>query len=174
MNPIEEIKKELENKTPQEILNHYKDKDMKPFDRLNYAYVRVRMIVDFMKVIDNHGGELMEPGNQVAHHLNQRGKGIKPSQMLNEYIVQEISSFYTLVFGYQKQNPELPSAPDYWLKLKEFRNSIPGHLDNDHNLKDLNDWCSVYEMIDEIKLPEIIADFEERYKKCVSILGDKI
>ena len=49
---VEEYKKMIESMTEEEIKAHFKSQPMKKYDRLNYIYVRVNQLLDFMKVID--------------------------------------------------------------------------------------------------------------------------
>ena len=168
----EEYKQMVGAMTEDQIKEHYKNQPMKKFDRLNYIFVRVIQLLDFMKVIDNNANQLTTPVSKAVVELAK--KGIRPSQFLYEYVMQEISSFYTLAHGYKNQGIQLPKIPDYWKLLKDFRNSIPGHMDKDEKLKTTKDWFEKYESVDNLNTDKIIVEFEDYYNQCVRILGKDI
>ncbi|MBI5123465.1 hypothetical protein HZA75_06430 [Candidatus Roizmanbacteria bacterium] len=169
---VEEYKKMIGAMTEEEIKVYFKSQPMKKYDRLNYIFVRVTQLLDFMKLIDNNASQLTTPASKAVVGLAK--KGIRPSQFLYEYVMQEVSSFYTLAYQYKKEGAKLPEVPDYWGKLKDFRNSIPGHMDKDEKMKTTREWFEKYESIDNLNTEKIISEFEDYYKQCVKILGKDI
>lgn len=172
MEDIEQLQRKLESMTTEQIKDYYKNQPMKKYDRLNYIYIRITQLLDFMKVIDKNADQLITPASKAVIGLSN--KGVRPSQFLYDYVVQEISSFYTLAHKYIMDGAQLPKIPDYWKKLKDFRNSIPGHMDNKEKLKTTKEWFEKYESVDKLNTTRIIKEFEKYYKECVKILGENI
>lgn len=169
---IEEYKQMIDVMTEENIANYYKNQHMRKYDRLNYIFVRVKQLLDFMNVIDTNFNQLKSPANQATVELIK--KGIRPGGLLYEYIILEISSFYTLVHKYKMEGAQLPEIPSYWKTLKVFRNAIPGHMDKEEKIKTSKEWFEKYELIDGLNILRIITEFEKYYIDSVKLLGEDI
>jgi len=160
------------NMTEEEMRDYLKKGKMRKYERLNYAYVRVHMLLDFMNIIDKHASELKSPGSVV---VVESGKKIRPSQTIYEYIILEITSFYNLVREIkEEENLSLPELPDYWRTIIDFRNQITGHLDKEGRLKTVREWVEKYEEVDQIGVEKIIFDFNKAYWECHNLLKGNI
>ena len=155
--------------TEKEIVDYLTNKPMKKYERLNYSFIRVHMLIDFINVINTNASQLKFPANKKAV---ETGK-ILPGGLLYEYVIQEISSFYTLIYQYKKEGINLPEIPEDWKKLSDFRNTIPGHLDKEKKLTTRTAWMDEYAEMQQM-IPKVIADFEKYYRECVKILGEEI
>lgn len=154
-----------------EIKNYLSKSPMRKYERLNYAYVRVDLLLDYIKVIKEHKKELQSPGNKV---LVSSGHKFNPTS-LYEYIILEITSFYDLLKGIKKKErlDELPDLPPYWTAIRDFRNQITAHLDKKGKFKTTAEWMEQYAKVDKIGTTKIVNQFKKDYYKTLKILeGD--
>ena len=157
-NTAKEFDELFKNHT-QELLNILKKLPTPREHNLDESYHNVRMLIDFMEVIIKHKDELNYPIN-VA--IVQRG--FNPTAIFLDYIILEISSFYTNAEILRGNGSSLPDPPDYWSILKEFRDS-KAHRDKKHKLKTLADHTALLKKIDSIGLLKIVEDFIEYNRK---------
>lgn len=152
-----------------QIKEYVRKSPMGKYDRLKFAYVRVDMLLDFMRVIRNHKSELQSPGIKV---IVESGKEIDPADLLNEYIILEITSFYSLLRKIKEKErlDELPNMPEYWDIIINFRNQITAHLDKYGRIKDNSEWMEQCENVDKIGMTKIVEQFKKDYFKCIELL----
>lgn len=149
----------------EELIESIRKNPIKKYDRLDFLYVRISVLLDYVMVIKDNASQLKEPANIAIIKA-----GLHPAQQLIEYVVQEISSFYTLAYKYsQISEIPFPKFPDYWKTLKDFRNKIPGHLDDRGELKTGEDWLEIYKGISKIGVVKIISDFLIFYNEYVKL-----
>lgn len=165
------IRRDYKNKTIDEVLKVLSDKPMKKYERFNFSINRVTMLEDFADLINNHQDELKHLGVKAIQSMKEE---VLASQLLGEYIILEIWSFYDYLLKIKKtENIQLPELPIYWETIKKFRNQIIAHLDKDERLKTLKEWIKQYEEINKIGMPKIIKDFKQIYNKCYNLLKTK-
>lgn len=127
---------------------------------LDTSYINVMMLIDFMEVIEKNSNQLKN-----SFSLEHLKKHVKPSAILVDYIMLEISNFYSKVHKMKKEGSLLLELPSYWEIIRDYRNLMPGHRDKDHELKTLADYTSSIKILDSIGIPKIVDDFIEYYKK---------
>lgn len=164
----QEILIKLKSLGEKEFIDYCEKLPMKKYFRLSYSHEIVMKMLDFISVIDKNKEQLKQSGNKA---VVESTTVFRPSQCLFEYIVSEISAFYTNAYQYIKQGENLPQIPDYWMTLKDFRNAMPGHRDNQNNFKVIADWMLAHKKVDSIGTEKIIKDFEDYFQECVKILG---
>ena len=130
---IERNKDNYNKMTSEEIKQHLKGKKLQSSSRLDFCYVRVRILLDYINVLNNHFDELKEPANVVLKD--------KKFNILNEYILLEICSFYQLIYN---ENILKRFIPTYFKVIKDFRNKIVAHMDKDMKLSSTDDWIKKY------------------------------
>ena len=128
---------------------------------------KVNCMVDFINII----GELGIDAFSVKYNHETKEAGYNPAFFLNDYIILEISNFYTLV--HQEKGIDFPKAPEYWEKIKDFRNAIPGHADKEKKFRTNKDMLSVLNPLDEIGMGNILRDFNEYFTNCMKLLQKK-
>lgn len=121
---------------------------------------KVNSLIDFINII----GKLKSEDFGVWHTRVVKESGGEPEAFLNEYVVLEISNFYTL--AHLEKSVKLPEPPEYWEKLKVFRNAIPAHADKEMGFETFEDLEKLYDTIDEIGMPKILYDFHIYFIKC--------
>lgn len=166
------IDRDYKGKTGEEVLEILKKRIMRKYERFNFSYQRVILLEDFADIINNHQKELKVLGGKAVNAMKE-GE-VLPSQLLGEYIILEIWSFYDMLREIKSQEKrDLPELPEYLELLKNFRNQVVAHLDKDGRFRSLNEWIEQYEKINKIGLPKIVQDFKEIYFKCCnSLKGD--
>lgn len=172
----EEIIKRLEELSEEEFINYCKSLPQQKYFRLSYSFEVVMKLLDFINVINKHSTDLQWPGNKKVVEATNN---FKPSQCLYEFIILEISTFYTNAS--QHLNEGFPEIPHYWEILKKFRDAMPGHRDNKQQFKIIADWMSIYRKVDNINssgierwdsltegmkgMDKIMADFKNYFKE---------
>lgn len=121
---------------------------------LDIAYHRVALLLDFMELIDSSSNQLK---NEISLAYLQRNG--KPSIILFDYVLLEISSYYSKIYSMKQKGAKFPDLPDYWGTLKEYRNICPGHRDKNHELKSLADHVAIIERLESIGIPNVVEDF---------------
>lgn len=165
----QEIKKKLFNSTPEELIEFYKTLDMFPLFRLNYISETIQRILDVKQVVDRHKADLVNENNI---EIVKSGK-FDPTQFLGEYIILEISSFYSICYKYKtEKNYDLPEVPAYWKTLKDFRNYM-GHRDDQEKLSTISEFMEEYFKVDKIGMNTILSDFIEYNNKIKHLFGKK-
>ncbi len=154
-----EFREILKSGSSKKVLDYLESKkgELDPKFRLKYIYATILSLLDFKELIDEHKKELKLEAHQISIKA-----GFNPSDVLNQYIILEINSFYDIC---KLEEINLSKIPNYNLLLKEFRNEIPGHKDKEKRLKDMVSWMQIHKQVDEIGMPKIISDFKEYPKK---------
>ena len=166
---IKKITKDYAGKSKEEVLDMLNAKGLGKYDRLKFAYQRVLMLEDFANIINKHPDELKNIGSIATRQMSEE---VLPSQLLGEYVILEICSFYELIKKIKSKNElDLPELPDYFNVLKEFRNQIVAHLDKDEKFRTINDWVIKYESLNLIGVPRIIEDFKRYFQECLKIIS---
>lgn len=161
---IKIIKRDYAGKSKKEVFDMLNEKGLGKYNRLKFAYQRVLMLEDFANVINNHSNELQNIGSIATRQMNEE---VLPSELLGEYVILEICSFYELVKKIKnKKELNLPDLPEYFNVLKEFRNQIVAHLDKDEKFRTINDWIVKYESLNIIGVPKIIEEFKIYFQEC--------
>lgn len=162
------IQEKLKDLNEEEFIEYCKSLPMKKYFRLSYSHEIVLKILDFITVIDKNKYQLQQSGNKA---IVESTVNFRPSQCLFEFIISEISAFYTNAHQHIQEGDHLPVIPPYWEILKEFRNAMPGHRDNQKNFKVIGDWLIAHKKVDSIGTEKIIKDFEDYFQNCVKLLG---
>lgn len=167
-----ELAEKLRNMTDQEVVSYYSSRPMRKYDRLNFAYVKVHVLLDYINVINSNHSQLVSPANHVSA---QSGK-VSPSAMLWQYVIMEVCSFYEVIEKMKNQGVgDLPDIPEYYRKaLKSFRGQVIAHLNPYGNLQTTADWMTEFIKANKIPIETIIKDFESYYNSCKTILGNDI
>lgn len=92
--------------------------------------------------------------------------GGNPADVLKDYIILEIKKFYELV--YKEGMAELLPPPEYWTKLRDFRDARIAHPSMQCEFKLNEDVEKLYRIIDEIGLDKIIEEFKQYAKICIN------
>lgn len=142
----------------QDLLNHLKEFPVSKEHNLDTSYENVMYLLDFMELINNNSNQLKNPRLKIIIE-----KGVMPSALLLDYIILEISSFYTNINQMKKEGKSFPKIPEYWDVLKDYRNLGPGHRDKNHELKTLKDHVLSVKKLDLIGVPKIVEDFMKYY-----------
>jgi hypothetical protein len=156
-----EILEKLRKLSREDFIKYVETLPMKKYFRLAYSFEVVMKILDFKVLIDKYKSELEWIGNK---ELVSSTDNFKPSESLNEFIILEISSFYTNAHNFIEMGDDLPQIPPYWKILKDFRDAIPGHRDKEENFKVISDWITAHQKVDDIGLNNIISDFKDYFK----------
>lgn len=125
------------------------------------CYINVITLIDFMEVIEKNSNQLQNPFS-----LQCIKKNVKPSALLADYIVLEISNFYSKIHRMKEEGKLLPEIPSSWKIIKDYRNLMPGHRDKEHELKTLANYTSSIKTLEFVGgISKIVEDFIEYYKK---------
>lgn len=121
---------------------------------LDISFFRVMALLDFIAVIEKNENDLKDYINLEAIKKNQ-----KPSLILSDYILLEISSYYSNAHKMKLKGKKLPEIPTYWGKIKNYRDSGPAHRDFKYELKNLAEIVLNIMKLDEINILKIVDDF---------------
>jgi hypothetical protein len=124
-------------------------------------YMRVMQLEDIFFIIY----ELPEEAFKSKFNKGMIGLGGNPADILRDYIILEIKKFYEL--AYKEKLTELLPLPEYWAKLKDFRDSRIAHPSKGCDFKLNEDVEKLYRVIDEIGLDKIMEDFKKYAKICI-------
>jgi hypothetical protein len=155
---MDDFEKQLKEDRFQNLLDYLKNFPTPKEFNLDISYIHVINLLDFMELIEANSNQLKTP-----HNLECIKKGIKPSAFLVDYIILEISSFYTNIYLMKKKGKFFPELPNYWKELKDYRDIMPGHRDKEHKLKTLADHTSLIKKLDSLGIPKIVDDFIKYY-----------
>jgi hypothetical protein len=128
-------------------------------------YMRVMMLEDFYFILSN----LPKESFKDMFNLSIKDIGGNPANALRDYIILEIRKFYELV---SKKEIELPPVPEYWTKLKDFRDARIAHPSKASEYKLNEDVEKLYWTIDEIGFDKIMEDFKQYAKSCIDIVNE--
>ncbi|MFA5070834.1 MAG: hypothetical protein WC511_00500 [Candidatus Pacearchaeota archaeon] len=149
----------------QEIFGELSKFPTTPEYDLDTSFTNVMALLDFMVLIQNHKDELKDPLN-----IEVIKKGFNPGAILLDYIIQEISTFYTNVYLSQKKGNIFPELPSYWEDLKKYRDEHPAHRNKEHKLKNLADQIKgIISLEVDISMLKIVEDFRECFLKIKSV-----
>ena len=165
-----ELAEKLKNMTNQEVIDYYKSRPMKKYDRLNFAYVKLHVLLDYIKVINANPDQLTSPANRVS----AQSEKISPSAMLWQYVILEVCSFYEVINRMKNQGVQnLPNIPDYYNRtLKPFRGQVIAHLNPNGNLQTTAEWMNQFVKASQISTETIVRDFDDCYNTCRRVLGN--
>lgn len=160
-----EFRKILETASSTKVLDYLKSnkEELDSNFRLKYIYSTILSLLDFKDLIDAHKKELKLESHQISIKA-----GFNPSDVLNQYIILEINSFYDIC---ELEKINLSKIPQYSSILKKFRNKIPGHRDKNKQLKDMASWMQIHKQVDDIGMPKILNDFKEYAKEILKEEG---
>ena len=96
--------------------------------------------------------------------------GGNPANVLRDYMILEIRKFYEL--AYKEGMTELLPPPEYWTKLRDFRDARIAHPSMESEFKLNEDVEKLYWVIDEIGLDKIIEDFKQYAKICIEHVNE--
>lgn len=148
-----EEKEKLIDESPRNILT-----------KLIEIHGKVNSLIDFINIIS----QLQVKDFNVHYTRELKEQGLDPGIFLNEYVILEISNFYTLT--HLEKEIKFPEPPQYWEKLKIFRNAVPGHADKDKAFKTNKELRELHESMDKIGLDIILKDFNDYFEKCMDFL----
>lgn len=152
-----DLLKKLKTLTKKEFIEYLKTLEMKPDFRLKYIFSTFLSLLDFQQLINNHKRDL-----KLEAHKISVDSSFSPAEILNQYIILEVYSFYDIC----KQDNILTSdTPPYLETLKDFRNQIVGHKDKEKRLRSIREWMNAHEKVDQIGMSKINSDFKEFAKK---------
>ena len=135
--------------------------------KLRELHAKVNCLVEFLHII----GDIDIKQFKVSYNTDQKEAGNNPAFFLIEYIIQEISTFYTLI--HLEKDASFPEAPYYHEDLKKYRNAIPGHADKEKRFRTAHDMLEVINPLDKIGLPTILLDFDKYFRNCLKVLEKK-
>lgn len=162
------IKRDYEGKTVDEVLEMLSNRGMRKYERFNFSMQKVLMLEDFADLINKHGDELKHLGAKATRSMKDE---VLPSQLLGEYVILEIWSFYDYLLKIKTQEEiTLPNLPIYWETIRDFRNQIVAHLDKDGRFKTIKEWIEQYNKINAIGMPKIVSDFKQIHQECYNLL----
>lgn len=162
------IKKDYEGKTVKEVLEMLGNRGMRKYERFNFSMQKVLMLEDFADLINEHEDELKHLGAKATSSMKEK---VLASQLLGEYVILEIWSFYDYLLKIKTEEKIiLPELPFYWETIKNFRNQVVAHLDKDGKFKTLKEWVEQYDKINEIGMSKIVSDFKQIYEECYNLL----
>ena len=143
---------------------------IKKIGRLGFAYVRLTVLMDYIKVINNNGEQLVTPASKEAITTGQ-----EPAIQLYDYLILEVCSFYDYVKELKKKNFNLsfPDLPDYLGKIYTFRSVVVAHLDKHERLKDGKDFINAYQPVfRDIGVAKILADLEAYFDEVKKLFNE--
>jgi len=135
--------------------------------RLRELHAKVNCLVDFVNIL----GRLDLEDFEVTYNQDVKESMGNPAFFLTEYVLLEINNFYTII--YNENNIDFPEPPEYWQKIENFRNVVPGHADYKKKFKTNEDLLSLYKPLDEIGMDNILKDFNEYFVRCIAILKEQ-
>ena len=160
MQEREDLPKFIRECNGEKLLDFLKKFPVQEEFSLQTCYFNVMVLLDMMEVINKNADQLKNPISK--NYLKRKAK---PSAILVEYIILEISNYYTKIHLMRKKGFKFPEPPIYWEILKDYRNKNPGHRDKEHEFKTLADYVSSIKKLDSLSLPRVVNDFLEYHKK---------
>lgn len=162
------IEQDYENKTINEVLDMLKKRPMRKYERFNFSFQRVIILEEFADLINKYSSELNNLGAKATRSMKEK---VLPSQLIGEYIILEIWSFYDMIRKIRSDsNINLPDLPEYWETIRDFRNQVVAHLDKEGRFRTLKEWIEQYDKINKIGMPRIVEDFKKCYWQCYNLL----
>lgn len=125
---------------------------------LHNAYCNVLVLIELIDFVNKNGSQLTNPVS-VMHVKNK----IKPGTFLGDYIILEISNYYSKIHKMRRDGVSLPEPPSDWEILKNYRNLGPGHRDVKHEMKNLLDYKNAAMSVNN--LGNMVNNFLEYHKK---------
>ena len=159
-----------EEKNLGELIKRIVTNPIKKTGRLGFAYARLTVLLDYIKVIEDNQEQLITPSNKETIATGQT-----PAMQLYDYLILEVSSFYHYVKILKNKNSNLvfPDFPDYIRKINTFRNTIPAHLDKDENLKNGEDFINAYQPVfRDIGVARILTDLEAYFDEVKKLFNE--
>jgi len=150
----------LKKNTSEKVLNHLRKFLVPEEFSLDTCYLHVISLLDFIELIEKNSTQLKSPIN-----LEYLKKKTRPSALLYDYIILEISTYYSKIHSMQLKGSKFPKVPDYWEILLAYRNSGPAHRDRKHEFKTLADHVLNVKKLDSIGTLKIVEDFLEYHKQ---------
>lgn len=157
---VDDFHKQFKENNSRSLLEHLKKFPVPEEFSLDISYINVVHLIEFIQLIDNNSNQLKNP-----YALENIKKNVRPSAILLDYIILEISNFYTNISLMKERGKSFPEVPEYWCILKDYRNTAPGHRDKNHKLKNLADYTSNIKKLESIGIPKIVEDFMKYYAK---------
>jgi len=157
---VDDFHKQFKENNSRSLLEHLKKFPVPEEFSLDISYINVVHLIEFIQLIDNNSNQLKNP-----YALENIKKNVRSSAILLDYIILEISNFYTNISLMKEGGKSFPEVPKYWDILKDYRNTSPGHRDKNHKLKNLADYASNIKKLESIGIPKIVEDFMEYYAK---------
>ena len=151
---VDGFQEKFKDERYEDLLVHLKKFPVPKEFSLDTCYRHVLSLIDFMVLIENHADELKEQVN-----VESLKKGVKPGAILLDYIILEISTYFSHIISMKEEGKIFPDLPSYIDILRDYRNMGPAHRDKKHQLKTLADHTSNIKKLDSIGVPKIIEDF---------------
>jgi hypothetical protein len=166
------IERDYKGKSVKEVLDTLSKRPMRKYERFNFSFQRITMLEDFADLINKYSSELKNLGSKA---IKSMGEEVLASQLLGEYVILEVWSFYDMILKIEKDEKiNLSDLPPYWEDIKDFRNQIVAHLDKDGRFRTLKEWIEQYEKINKIGMPLIVEDFKRIYAECYKNLKGRM
>ncbi len=153
-----------DNNNFQNLLNYLEKFPVPEEFSLDICYRNVMILMDFMEIIEKNSNQL-----KYLQNVECIKRNVKPSTLLGEYILLEISTFYTKIHLMKEKGKNLPEPPEYWKVLKDFRDLMPAHRDKEYKLKTLADYTFSIKKLDSMDIFKIVEEFIEYYKKMKNV-----
>lgn len=164
------IVEKLQSLSEEDFLKYLETLPMDDHFHMRYCAERIMNLIDFIQVIAANKQQLKHSSSIAL--VKSGTKSVSPEQVLYDYIILEVSNFYSHAHICRVGGEILPEIPNYWEDLKEFRNAMPGHRDGKKELKTIKDWMSIHNKVDKITTTKIIYDFRNYYAECLKLWGD--
>lgn len=146
--------------------------------RLKYSWDMVLSTEDFINCIALNKKDLKSPTNiGLMGFMNyfSKNKDFNPAGVLKDYIYLESNSFfeYAKLLKLGKGYKNMPDLPNYFEKLKNFRDVMVGHRDKKETIKSPQGWVELQESTSKlIPIKKLIKDVDD-YFHCLSGSSNK-
>jgi hypothetical protein len=129
-------------------------------------FMRVMQLEDFYMILS----DLPKEKFRSEFNLGIIELDGNPADSLKDYIILEIRKFYEL--AYKEELVERLPPPEYWTKLRDFRDARIAHPSKGCDFKLNEDIEKLYGVIDEIGLDKIVEDFKKYAKRCIEHVSE--
>ena len=129
--------------------------------------MRVVMLEDFFYIISDSSKESFKN----IFNIKIKEIGANPADIIKDYVLLEIIKFYQLAHK-EKNRFRLPTAPEYWNKLKDIRDARIAHPDTKN--KSNQDVEKLYRAVDEIGFDKIVNEFKKYAETCINFVNNSI
>lgn len=143
-----------------------------PYVRLKYCWDMILCLDDFINCIGIHKSDLKSPRNIGLMSFMRdfhRKKDFNPAGVLKDYIYLEADSFFQYAKKLKtKGDKNIPELPSYLKELRDFRNQMTGHRDDNERINFPEGWIKLQEDTAKlIPIKQLIKDIDNFYKEVI-------